>query len=183
MNKIYLKIGKIGDNFSNINLPQDVLKHIEKYKNQKALKQSYSAWGALEELINEKYSKSIKDCELNFSKRGKPLLKGLYISLSHTDEFYAVCVSQNRCGIDIEKMTEKDNMKEISKHVFNEEITDKKEFYKNWTKFESVSKLYDINLLDVKNMDLRKIYFHHDEFSDHYLTISSDENFQFERFN
>ena len=43
------------------------------------------------------------DFDLTYREDGAPLLKGKYISISHTSEFVAVIVSGKKIGLDIEK--------------------------------------------------------------------------------
>ena len=78
--------------------------------------------------------------EIEF-KSGKPYLKNRkkYFSLSHSDDYIAIAFSDFECGLDIEKIKERD-FKSISKRMgfLSSSLED---FYLNWTKYEAEYKL------------------------------------------
>ena len=83
---------------------------------------------------------NIHNTELEFIKN-KPYLKTRekFISLSHSDEFAVLVVSNSECGCDIEKI-KKRNFKKIADYMkFKSETL--QEFYKDWTKFEASYKM------------------------------------------
>ena len=50
---------------------------------------------------------SIHDVDLNYNVNGKPSIKSGYISISHSKEFVAVLISDEKVGVDIESNSDK----------------------------------------------------------------------------
>ena len=50
---------------------------------------------------------SIHDVDLNYNVNGKPIIKSGYISISHSKEFVAVLISDEKVGVDIESNSDK----------------------------------------------------------------------------
>ena len=92
-------------NFENV-LPTRVIDHCQqKYHTQDAQKRSlYGYYLAYTLLKNER----IED-DIQWNKDGKPYLKkGIYISISHTDNLIAACLSNVNIGIDVETKSKVD---------------------------------------------------------------------------
>ncbi len=114
----------------------------------------------LDRILKDVYK--ITEYELVFINK-KPYLKNRekYISLSHSEDYAAICFSDNECGIDIEKMTER-NFKKISERK-NFVAETAEDFYKNWTLYEAEYKL----ACEAKSHK-------HIQFKDYMLTAVSD---------
>ena len=178
MNKIFYRVGEISEKAEEIKLPQNILDHISKYTHRAAYNQSLSAWTNLEKLLNQNLKTSLFDLDVVFSKRGKPISKKMFFSLSHTDEFFAVCASKVRCGIDIEKNSDRTNFDQISQYVFDKSVEDKVSFYEKWTQFEGMSKMLDIPLKEVKNLNLKMFYHKNIFLNDHTVSVVCDKKFE-----
>jgi phosphopantetheinyl transferase len=114
-----------------------------------------------------------------------PKLEGspeLYISISHSQQYVSVAISQNRIGLDIESPRRERDYQEIANKTFNANESEwivssgsneqlKSRFFQIWTARESLYKLgYLKNLLDQKFDALQEIkkesfsyFFHKDE--------------------
>ncbi len=82
----------------------------------------------------------IKDRELEFIDN-KPFLKNKqkYFSISHSGKYIALGFSDAVCGIDIEKITERDFISIAKRMNFKSKTLE--EFYQDWTKYEAEYKL------------------------------------------
>lgn len=83
---------------------------------------------------------NIENRELDFLN-GKPYLKTRkkYLSISHSCEYLVIAFSDNNCGVDIEKIKNR-NYVSISKRM-NFNADNLEDFYKEWTKYEAEYKL------------------------------------------
>ena len=72
---------------------------------------------------------------------GRPFLatNEKYFSISHSGEYIIIGFSDNRCGIDIEKIKPRDYAKISKRMGFTSSSLE--EFYINWTKYEAQYKL------------------------------------------
>lgn len=92
----------------------------------------------LDRILKEVYH--IKDREIIF-EGNKPLLKSneKYFSISHSENHVAIAVSDFECGIDIEKIKQRDFHKIAERMKF--ECNNLQEFYQEWTLYEAKYKL------------------------------------------
>ena len=74
-------------------------------------------------------------------KNSKPFLESddKFLSISHSEDYIALGFSDYECGIDIERMADRDFAK-ISKRM-NFDTSAKEDFYKKWTLYEAKYKL------------------------------------------
>ena len=151
MSKVYYSLQKIDESleFDEKMFSANVSLHIKKYKNKNAFQQSFQAWKLLDEIVQKVFNKPLKEYNIKFSDRGKPYCDEFYFSISHVDEYVAVALSKEPCGIDIEKIEEGRNIGKIASSVlgYNENISNV-EFYKLWTSTEAVAKLFDISVFE-----------------------------------
>ena len=122
---------------------------------------------ALDKILENNYQ--ITNREIVF-EHGKPFLKNSQkcISLSHSNNYAVVAVSDFDCGIDIEKIKKRD-YKAISKRM-NMVCKSLEEFYSAWTKYEAEYKMAK----DTKSSKKYKI-------EDYILTaVSSNEKEDFQ---
>ena len=92
----------------------------------------------VDRILKEVYK--INDREIIFEEK-KPFLKTKekYFSISHSEDYIALAFSDSDCGIDIEKIKERDYDKIAKRMKFNCNSLD--EFYYEWTRFEAEYKL------------------------------------------
>ena len=152
------------DNFS-----EDFLLKFQKkdIRNKKTLMTHCLTYAMLDSILREKYN--LEEREIVFYN-GKPLLKNKkkYFSISHSCEKIAIAFSDFDCGIDIEKMKNRD-FDAIAKRM-NFACKNLEEFYQCWTLFEAEYKLNK----KTKN----KIFFKIEDFA--LTVVSSDQNENFE---
>ena len=96
------------------------------------------AYYSLDKILSDIYK--IENYEVEFINK-KPYLKSRtkYFSISHSEEYLVIAISDFECGIDIEKIKKRDFVAISKRMKFS---CDKLEdFYKEWTKFEARYKL------------------------------------------
>lgn len=121
--------------------------------------ESRNARKLLAHLFLEEY---ISCCRLEKDKNGKPYVKGFdgYISLSHSEDYAAACISDRPCGIDIEKLKYPSDA--LARRIFSDkEFASFKSsnesglfFTKNWCELEALTKMD--NFLIGRPLYLRK---------------------------
>ena len=136
---------------------EDFLKHLDFEKRNQYLSSSNEnrknsillSQGFAKEKISEMFSVDKKDIIFSVTNLGKPFCKShpeIYFSLSHSEDFLALVISDKEVGIDIEKIREpKDNLlrrvcseNEIKK-IYSSENPDIA-FTEIWTKKEAYLK-------------------------------------------
>lgn len=86
--------------------------------------------------------------EIIRTKTGKPLIEDndIIISVSHSEEYIALAISESKVGIDIEKIVTRDYIKLAERYFSEQEAAEIKDkglecFYKHWTTKEAYTKL------------------------------------------
>ena len=95
----------------------------------------------------------IQDSDLSYGADGKPFIKSIYISISHSKEFVAVLVSDQKVGVDIESNSDKCfQIKQKFIGVENEFPIkiDRKIAQILWNMKESLFKMMDFKEIDFK---------------------------------
>ena len=129
-------INKSNANNINIELLEEYrYKHIS---NPEKLKEHCFAYFMLHRILKATYN--IDKEEIEFVNN-KPYLKNrhIYFSISHSGNYITIGFSQHDCGIDIEKIKQRDFTKIAKRMHFT--CATLEEFYKEWTKFEAEYKL------------------------------------------
>lgn len=110
MNNIYVyDLSYIKDDY---NLPSNILNHTSLYKNETKRNMSMMMYYLLGNILkNIGFS-----LENLYFFNNRPLIDGINISLSHTDSYCAIMISEDKCGIDIEKIINK-NIDKLSKLI------------------------------------------------------------------
>ena len=96
---------------------------------------------------------SIHDSDISYDLDGKPFIKSIYISISHSKEFVAVLVSDQKVGVDIESNSDKCfQIKQKFIGVENEFPIkiDRKIAQILWNMKESLFKMMDFKEIDFK---------------------------------
>lgn len=132
---IYLKIDDFKNNESLI------LNSISNERKEKALKYLQNEdriRSFLGSYLLKKYIKS----EIKYSSLNKPYCDDCYFSLSHCDSYVLLYISDNECGIDIEKDREVSN--KVIDYCLDEKekklLNDNENFIYFWTRKEAFSK-------------------------------------------
>ena len=104
--------------------------------------------------------------EIERTPFGKPYIKNsdLHFSIAHTDGLVCCVVSDNECGIDCEKIVEKDNIKDFCNRFFTNseiEIMEKcgyksEEFFRIWTCKEAIGKKTGLGVAKTMKIDSTK---------------------------
>ena len=126
---------------------------------------------------------SIHDSDLSYNVNGKPIIKSGYISISHSKEFVAVLISDEKVGVDIESNSDK-CFQIMQKFIGLENEfpikIDRKIAQILWNMKESLYKIIDFKEIDFKenlivipfslNEKQTKIWFVKNEFTQDYIT-------------
>lgn len=81
-------------------------KELARVTNESLRKQKSSTWKLLEYAMLRSLGKKMRDERFSVSKNGKWTCKGLYFSLSHTENWVAAAVSNRPVGVDLEEIAE-----------------------------------------------------------------------------
>lgn len=126
----------------------------------------------------------ISNSEIEFHKedQGKPYIvkhPEFFFNISHSDNAIAVCISENRVGIDIEKIRKIDLQilnrvfsKEEQEYIYENRYLVNKRFFEIWTQKEAYIKmlgekikpsfLKSINIFDLKILENMYIFYEDD---------------------
>ena len=110
----------------------------KEFKNKAKQKEHCFSYLMTDRILREVYK--IENREIDFIK-GKPYLKSRekFFSVSHSGEYIVLAFSDNECGVDIEKIKDRD-IESIAERM-NFSCDNQEEFYKSWTKYEAEYKL------------------------------------------
>lgn len=109
-------------------------KHITEKKNPAARAASVSAWNLLYEVIGEHKG------EIRFDGNGKPyFLNGPHFSISHSASLAAVLISDQPCGVDIERIDDRIALRLAKRCLSPNEAG--RNFFECWTRKECLVKL------------------------------------------
>lgn len=125
----------------------------EKYKNEGRKKEILAVRALLYEMTHEESSKRI-----SHEPSGKPLLKGYFISISHTKGYAAVIMSKTRnVALDIEYVSDRVS-KIVDKFIRSDEDSSTIEVQlKNWCAKETVYKYFSEEDLQYSEMRLHDL--------------------------
>lgn len=98
------------------------------------------------------------ECEYVYTPEGKPKLKNIKyeFNLSHSGDYVALAVGKNAVGIDIQELERRldVNIAEKYFHPCERGITEKKDFYRLWTRKEAYAKLKGESLVTYLDKDM-----------------------------
>lgn len=157
-----------------------LLKHLPKYVSERALRYQFSQDAYNFVLGRLMLKKSLKSLglpekslnEMTYNEAGKPLLKGISFSISHSQDLVACAFApQGNIGLDVEypRVIKRTHFR----HCFNDQewgLIQKDEsmhtFYQYWTQKEAILKANGLGLahllaIDIKNTGLA--YFYNEE--------------------
>lgn len=110
------------------------------------------AYYLLDETLRKNFS--IRNAEVEFVHK-KPFLKSRekFFSISHSNDYIAIVISDYNCGIDIEYKKERTNYQKIAERMRFKPCISLDEFYKEWTLYEATYKLNE-EVKSVKQFDI-----------------------------
>lgn len=118
-------------------------KEIENCKNEKVKNQKYFVWKTLEKALIMFYEKDAEEFDFQKNENGKLISDKIFVSLSHSNNFTAVALSDFEVGIDIEE--KKQTNQNFLSHIKNsEENINVKNPVALWTRKESVFKMKNL---------------------------------------
>lgn len=142
--------------------PKGRLLEILSCKSEKVKTQKYASWKLLENALKSSLNLQIKDLEFEKLDNGKWVASGVYFSISHSDDFVCVAISNSQVGVDIEKVKIVDD--NLDKKILTEtELETYKKLDKieknnflltAWTGKESVYKKLDSKTFNPSKIEL-----------------------------
>ena len=123
---------------NNINKEMLLKYKMKTISNSRKLREHCLSYLMTDKILENVYK--ISDRKISF-KNNKPFLESddKFLSISHSKDYIALGFSDYECGIDIEKMADRD-FKKISERM-NFDFISKEDFYKKWTLYEAKYKL------------------------------------------
>jgi len=130
---------------------------IDKIINTNNKKLSILSKYLLKTILSQKYHLDYNN--IYYNGNGKPLIKGVYFNISHSNNYVVLVFSNNKIGIDIEKI------REVDLNISNYFCTDKEKDYilKSNNKYKSLFEIYTLkeayikmlgtNLFNIKSID------------------------------
>ena len=122
-----------------------------------------SAYLLLDEMLK---NVGVFEYEIKKTDSGKPYIENsnIHFSIAHSGGMVCCVLSDKECGIDCEKIAEKDNIKKFCERYFvGDEITimekcgyDSREFLKIWTQKEAIGKRLGCGLMKSLKIDSTK---------------------------
>ncbi len=161
--KTVIRFKKVTD-YSGIDLSGVVsperIKRAKRFKNESDYNRSICAEILLNEMIKEAFPDTKTPLTLAYDEKGKPYCSGkkvppVFFSLSHSGDYAACIISDRSCGVDIERIRDK-NITSLANRVLAPEESKKitaREFFETWTVKESVLKALGTGL----SLDMRFI--------------------------
>ena len=149
MNNIYIYDLSYVNNYD---LPLNILEHVNRYKIEKKRNISNTMYYLLG-LKLENIGLSLVDL---YFFNNKPLIKGINISLSHSDHYICIMISDDLCGIDTEPIINK-NIDKLKKLILNDKDIEENidlELTNRCTLLESYYKIHGGNFFDLFNKDI-----------------------------
>lgn len=94
-------------------------RELEGVRNENALREKFFVWRLLEYALEKSFGLSLDEIHPRKEESGKWAADGVFFSLSHSDGALAVAVSDEPCGVDIEREVPP-RAKNFAKKVLNE---------------------------------------------------------------
>ncbi len=144
-----------------------VIKNIEKIENLRDYEYSL-----LKNILNKEYN--IDSYTIVYNKNGKPYLNNIYniyFSISHSDKYLVIAISNKKIGVDIEKI-KKYNTK--INDFLNIVPKNEEEFFEYWTKKEALIKLKGLSLKNINDIDESNVKFYIKKYKNHIITVAEE---------
>lgn len=127
-------------------LPANIFKIVNKYNNIESFQSSLIGWYVLYKYLKQRHNIDLAKEKVLFNSYGKPLVNKIFFNISHSKNLIGVIISDNECGIDIEKIEESDNKDKLALRVLSDEellfYNNNTEYLiKQWTKKEAYYKM------------------------------------------
>lgn len=126
-------------------LPKYAKAELKKLKVESAKEQKRAVYGLLAYALKSTFSLEFNPKQMSKNKQGKPLLKGYFVSFSHTNDLVSVAVSKNNVGIDIEELKKHSALDPLKTKILfdGENASSVEEVLCLWTKKEAIFKFDD----------------------------------------
>ena len=144
-------------------LPMYCLHKIDNGCNEKLKKERTIAWYMLYKLLLVYHNIDLTKCNIYENKNGKPYINDLFFNITHSKDFIGIIISNQECGIDIEKIELKVDKERFAKKILND--IEYQEFLKDnsidfliqkWTKIETYYKIIGEGL-SFKNININNV--------------------------
>lgn len=116
----YVVIGRIEDYKDNNVLPVFVKESLSHISNQRVIDQKRSSYGLLKEAVKNLLGFDDDFSSVKSTPSGKPFCKDYYFSISHSNEFVVVALSNTNVGVDIERIDESRNLNNLKRIILHE---------------------------------------------------------------
>lgn len=173
-NAIYYIVKKTPISFEH-NLPKNIVDYINDKRGENN-KDSLYAWNLLQKLTKVDLK------SVTFLESGKPILKGLNFSISHSYNYVAIAFTKSNAniGIDLEKIRDK-NLGFLSKLSNKFSNKDTATSFRLWTEHESTIKALNLNVFKDFNNNFKGLSKAINTIDGEYsLSIYNDSNLKIE---
>lgn len=178
MTIVYIFENQIYHQIKNHFLPLKLLKNVEKYHNDLDYQNSFIAWLALYEIFKKQFQIDLEKEELLFNQYNKPYINSIEFNISHSNNLIAICISDNRCGIDLEMVDFNKDLTLLKQRLNLLTTVSNELFYQQWTKTEALFKYFgtgiilsQLNKVDLSNINTIKITDYYN--NQYYLSIKT----------
>ena len=135
------------------NIPYNIKR---KYQQSEDILNSLLGYTLLSKYLNDDFGYTNKN--LTYNEFGKPYLKDIYFSISHSHNMIALIISNEECGIDIEYIDKDRNYDLLSKKILSDneydiyinELQKEEYFITCWTKKEAFLKSLGTGIIKSK---------------------------------
>ncbi|MBQ8192726.1 MAG: 4'-phosphopantetheinyl transferase superfamily protein [Bacilli bacterium] len=131
---------------------------INKLINNQNKKLSILSKYLLKNILSQKYDLDYNN--IYYNEFNKPLIDGIYFNISHSNNYVAICFSDKRIGIDIEKI------REVNLNIINSFCTEKEKKYilNSENKYKSMFEIFCLKeayfkMLGTNLFNIKKIEF------------------------
>lgn len=171
-----LKIGNINVNIDEIfeQLPEYCKNKIGYGKDQILRKSRILSWKVLANILKKCYNINLWDTVIYENDYGKPYIDDIYFNITHSNDYIGIIISDEECGIDIEKIELKVNLDSFARKILTpkeyenasisvdyliKKWTQKEAYYKTIGDGIKLSKLKEkINDKDIKTIKVDDYY-------------------------
>ena len=129
-------------------LPLYCLHKIDNGSNERLKKERAIAWYMLYKLLLTYHNIDLTKCSIYENENGKPYIDGIFFNITHSKDYIGIIISDEECGIDIEKIELKVDKEKFAKKIldeveYQEFLSDNTVEYliKKWTKIETYYKI------------------------------------------
>lgn len=165
-------------------LPVYCLHKINNVKDEKLKKERTIAWYMLYKLLLTYHNIDLTKYKIFENENGKPYIDDIFFNITHSKEYLGIIISNQECGIDIEKIELKVDKDRFAKKIltdleYDEFINDNSTDYliKKWTKIEAFYKMIGkgLSFSTIKVNNINKDIYTIKLDDDYYLSYGPNE--------